>query len=175
VLGSAHCGEKTSMVIAPISTVEKFIREIKSSVPDNKTIVVYRGHSDRLAYTLSPSVFRKPVYRRDERNIIREIIALHPSEFSGDHTTLERLVRMQHFSLPTRLLDVTANPLVALYFACRSQPNKAGEVISFSITKRRVKYFDSDTASCIANLANLSSSERNALRGFTNVERLNAT
>jgi hypothetical protein len=53
--------------------------------------------------------------------------------------------------------------------------NKSGEVISFSITKRRVKYFDSDTASCIANLANLSSSERNALRSSTDVEGLNAT
>ena len=82
---------------------------------------------------------------------------------------------MQHFSLPTRLLDVTQNPLVALYFSCRSQPSRSAEVISFKIAKRRVKYFDSDTASCIANLANLSTSEKNVLRNISDLDELNDT
>ena len=80
---------------------------------------------------------------------------------------------MQHFSLPTRLLDVTHNPLVALYFACRSQPSRQAEVISFRVAKRRVKYFDSDTASCIANLANLSTREKSTLRKISDFEALN--
>jgi len=39
---------------------------------------------------------------------------------------------MQHYGIPTRLLDITSNPLVALFFACIEFPKVDGEVIFFS-------------------------------------------
>ena len=122
--------------------------------------VFYRGHSNRTKYRLEPSILRKDekgnfVYRDAEDQLYRELLVSNSIDFQGDIYTLDRLVRMQHYSLPTRLLDITSNPLIALYFACKSNPTQDGEVIVFSIVRDQIKYFDSDTASCIANLTRL--------------------
>lgn len=122
--------------------------------------VFYRGHSNRTKYRLEPSILRKDekgnyVYRDAEDQLYRELLVSNSIDFQGDVYTLDRLVRMQHYSLPTRLLDITSNPLIALYFACKSNPTQDGEVIVFSMAREQIKYFDSDTASCIANLTRL--------------------
>jgi len=130
--------------------------------------VFYRGHSNRTKYRLEPSIFRKDdrgnfINRDAEDRMYRELLVSNSADFQGDVYTLDRLVRMQHYSLPTRLLDITSNPLIALYFACKSNSDQDGEVVVFSMERSQIKYFDSDTASCIANLTRLQHEKKDSI------------
>jgi hypothetical protein len=76
----------------------------------------------------------------------------------GDKKYIEILTTMQHYSMPTRLLDTTFNPLVALYMAC-DKPSKIknsscmGEVVIMAENKKDVKYSDSNVVRMLSSLA----------------------
>lgn len=146
-----------------ITSLEGYVRKIRAVRPAQDEVLLYRGHSSRRNFKLLPSVLRDPKLINAEHTILRELVASHPGAFASDATTLEQLARAQHYSLPTRLLDATWNPLVALYFASNDDDGLPGEVIVFRVKKTHVKFFDSDTVSCLANLAHLKPAERQAI------------
>lgn len=137
-----------------IGSVRTFLDELENLEQSAQTAFFYRGHSN-FTYTLKPSIYRNEGWIRNEDVLFKELILRCPNDFSDQQSTFQTLVKMQHYSLPTRLLDLTANPLVALFFACMAgtDTQQSGEVLVFRIPKREIKYFDSDTVSVISNIS----------------------
>lgn len=135
-----------------IGSIRTLFEKLENELEEGKDYhIFYRGQSDK-RYGLLPSIYREDVLIQNENRIFRDIIAQSPADFKGCVSTFEKLVKMQHYSLPTRLLDITTNPLVALYFACENE-NVDGKLFRFEVKTSDMKYFDSDAVSVVSNIA----------------------
>ena len=87
---------------------------------NTNSLALYRGQADK-SWGLVPKVYRNNRFV-NESALIAEFERMKPDEFCG-LSNIEKLIKMQHYGLPTRLLDFSENPLIALYFACDSAEN----------------------------------------------------
>lgn len=167
-ISSSSFGKTIKLNNEPKSYIAKFIEEVLTINQEieakKEREVFFRGHSNALEYKLEPSLLRtiksaKP-FEDNEHSLFWDLLTTEPKSFTGDATCFDILTRMQHYSLPTRLLDISSNPLTALYFACSENEDIDGQVIIFSIKKDHINYFDSDKASCLTNLAKLKKSQK---------------
>lgn len=94
---------------------------------DENGIVVYRGEPVTYPTFAMPGIFREPYLKKDpyfERNLLEELKA---NKLTSGESYLEIAIDSQHGGFPSRLLDVSYNCLVALYFAVVSTPQKRDE------------------------------------------------
>jgi hypothetical protein len=161
---------RTKNTIGIADSVEAFLQLLYGLPAKGSTETFFRGHEDG-RFELTPSLLRKWSdgawqFMPNEYRLCKELLIAHYDEFQADQYCFDRLVRMQHYGLPTRLLDISGNPLVALFFACYGAPELlevAGEVIVLRVSSDNVKYYDSDTVSCLANLSNLSYAQKSEI------------
>lgn len=138
-----------------IQCVEGF-KKILDSKEKEKMKLYFRGEPKDYGNTaLCPSVYREKKLLENEHNIYREMQRFNNLAFEADKATIDYLCRMQHFICPTRLLDFSEDALTALYFAVSEKQENDAVAYIVAVPEDKIKYYDSDTVSIIANLAKL--------------------
>ena len=102
-----------------ITSVKMFVDEISALRQDkpnaNAEEWFFRGQKNS-TWEVRPNIFRGDDLA-SEHILIERAQRQNPVEFRDCINNFEILTKLQHYGLGTRLLDVTLNPLVALYFA----------------------------------------------------------
>ena len=137
-------------LVDSIETYIKYLTFLKGDYPNSpiahspiRSGFLFRGISNQ-KYTLLPSVYRKHYSKTgnshiennlyltfaDEKAIINEFSNEARHYLTG--TNIDNFIHWaeyaQHYGVPTRFLDLTSNPLVALFFACNSSESEDGVV-----------------------------------------------
>jgi hypothetical protein len=131
------------MVYQECNTVAEVFHEVFDLVKRDRSHIETDEETDKVAYYFraenknyaqkgsscppsmpaAPSLFRDDKYIQNEHFIFNEAIRCYPQEFSASETTFERLTRMAHFELPTRLLDVSPRLATAIGMASLPSPS----------------------------------------------------
>lgn len=100
------------------NTVEEYLKLL--SRYNNYENIFYRGQSGEYD-DITSSVSRNEGYTINESHIYRDAIKLGGDNFSNLETPIEHLSKMQHYGIPTRLVDFSGDALTALFFAVQKE------------------------------------------------------
>jgi hypothetical protein len=134
-------GAMSNVVHYEVNSVEDYIAMIEE-LPNGQDGYYYRGE-DKAYASLSSSLLRSSIVRLIRNNPDYYVDAVNDyvrdmADQAGEWERGHVLAWCHHEGLPTNLLELTASPLRALYFACLSrtdhseEPSQAGYVYGFA-------------------------------------------
>lgn len=154
-----------------MNAIINVLKQLQSILLNNslKNEICYRGVADQ-SWKEEPALFRNNNLENETR-VLNEIIRQFPDDFTHSHT-IDVLTQLQHYACPTRMMDVTTNFLVALFFACGGWEQvlhpqafeklkfNDGKITIYSVPNDKIKSVDSETAIVISNIARIEGNVR---------------
>ncbi len=139
-----------------IENFDEYLNTIHKELSANgeqKRRLYFRGQSKRVheGYSLKPSIARYdhlgalPLAALEQLECeVLETFSNHLLTYVQHRpmTPWEELAIAQHHGLPTRFMDWTTNPLVALYFAVRNTNGRSGDSAVFVLISNPKRYAD---------------------------------
>lgn len=145
-----------------IEIINNYLLKIKAKVEESKIDlneyeVFYRGESKYNKETIPGIFHKKGIQLKKEHKLFRELELRYPNIFDNAKSTIDKLSIMQHYGLPTRLLDFTTNSLLALFMAIDKEDISeiCPTIKIVFVKKEKIKYYDSDTVSVFSNFAKM--------------------
>lgn len=138
-------GTQKERVLAEIKDIQSYVKLVLENT--KKEQCVYRGHASK-DWPLKSSIGRNEKYSKElEKSVFFQFKQNYYSYTTERPASdMDLLFLAQHYGLPTRLLDFTYNPMIALYFACESEPEKDGRVYVKSLGELSLMDADSNEA-----------------------------
>lgn len=136
----------------PDDDAEFFFRGVKRNWEDS-------GCTTAIGTSFQSCLDRKRIYVEHERDLYQEALRYNVASFTDDRTMTDRIVRMQHYQLPTRFADVSTNFLQGLLFAvggcdptAEASKKHDGFVRVIKVARHKMKSFTSDIIVAISHL-----------------------
>lgn len=139
-----------------IDSFDEYLNTIQKELGlngEHKRRLYFRGQSKRVHenYPLKPSIARYPhlgklpLAERDQLECeVLDTFSNHLLSYVQHRplTPWEELAIAQHHGLPTRFMDWTTNPLVALYFAVRNTDGRVSDSAVYVLISQPKRYAD---------------------------------
>ncbi len=105
-----------------INNIKDYLKFIEQRHANNS--LFFRGQLEKFD-GFPPTIARDSEFIAHENEMIQETLQKKYDEFNNLDTPLKKLAKMQHYGIPTRLVDLTTDALVALYFAVENVEDKS--------------------------------------------------
>lgn len=130
-------------------------------------LIYFRGQSNTEFNSVTPSLYRNKELFINENSIFLESTLASADSLIGK-SIFEQLALLQHYGQATRILDITSNLLVALFFAVSDNMDKDGEIYLYDFKEANLtpKVFNDTDVIVKATLATFSFEEKELLYSF---------
>lgn len=103
-----------------VDSVSAYINNLKilqNEWCDDNWFMVYRGETEEYSTPCIPTIYRGFALKQNAHYETNMFMAMRQNNISSSDDYLHNAIDAQHDGFPSRLLDVTYNSLIALYFA----------------------------------------------------------